>query len=446
MSAQLSIFVRNKFKIMKNAIAVLVSLLSFAAFGQDFHRCYTHEAMLEQEERTSGYIGRVDDIFERAKHFESQDREDVYTIPVVVHIVYNTEEENLADSVIFNQIESLNADYRRLNEDAENVRDTFNTIVGDTFIGFQLASFDPSGNPTNGITRTNTDIESFFSLAMSPAEGVKLTSEGGIDPWDQSRYLNIWVCDMSVFGTVFLLGYATPPDGLPHWPEGATDGLADGVVVQYEAFGSNNPNPLIAGGAEIDVRGRTTTHEVGHYLGLRHIWGDGDCLEQDGVDDTPNAEDQSGSCDLEKNTCLDDIADLGDLPDMVENYMDYSPETCQNSFTLGQVGIMRGVLEIERFDLVNDNPALGINSDQLKLANFKLYPNPSTGTVQFSVTNSDENGISRIEVLSETGQFVQSMQLSAGTSSTEIEGLPRGIYFVRLTNETGIRTEKLVIL
>lgn len=431
---------------MKNAIVVLISLLSFTAFGQDFHRCYSHEALLEQEEKTPGYIGRVDEIFERAKHFESQDREDVYTIPVVVHIVYNTDAENLPDSVIYNQIAGLNADYRRLNEDAGNVRDTFNTIVGDTFIGFELAAFDPSGNPTNGITRTNSDVESFFSLEMSPAEGVKSTANGGIDPWDQSRYLNIWVCDMSVFGTVFLLGYATPPDGLPHWPEGAIDGLADGVVVQYEAFGSNNPNPLIAGGEEIDVRGRTTTHEVGHYLGLRHIWGDGDCTEQDGVDDTPNAEDQSGSCDLVKNTCVDDIADLGDLPDMVENYMDYSPETCQNSFTLGQVGIMRGVLEIDRFDLVNDNPALSINSDQLVVSDFKLFPNPSSGIVQFSATNLDESLITRIEVLNETGQSVQAWQLPLGTLSTEIEGLPKGIYFVRMTNEIGIRTEKLVIL
>ncbi len=431
---------------MKHAITVLLGLLAFNSFGQDFHRCYTHEAILDQEEKTPGYIDRVNEIFERAKHTHGQDREDLYTIPVVVHIVYNTEAENLADSVVFNQIASLNADYRRLNEDADNVRDTFNTIVGDTFIGFELAAFDPEGNPTNGITRTSTDVESFFSIDMSPAEAVKSTADGGIDPWDQSRYLNIWVCDMSVFGTVFLLGYATPPDGLPHWPEDATSGLADGVVVQYEAFGSNNPNPLVAGGEEIDVRGRTTTHEVGHYLGLRHIWGDGDCTEQDGVDDTPNAEDQSGSCDLEKNTCVDDIADLGDLPDMVENYMDYSPETCQNSFTLGQVGIMRGVLEIERYDLVNDNPALSINSNSGNEATFKLYPNPSTGAVQFTIYNEVENQAAQIEVLSETGQFVQTVTLAAGTQSAVIEGLSKGIYFVRLSNESGIRTEKLVIL
>lgn len=431
---------------MKHTFAILIGLISFTSIGQDFHRCYTHEAMLEQEEKTPGYIGRVNDIFERAKHFESQDREDVYTIPVVVHIVYNTEAENLADSVVMNQIASLNADYRRLNEDAENVRDTFNTVVGDTFIGFELASFDPAGNPTNGITRTSTDVESFFSFETSPAEGVKLTSEGGIDPWDQSRYLNIWVCDMSVFGTVFLLGYATPPDGLPHWPEGATDGLADGVVVQFEAFGSNNPNPLIAGGSEIDVRGRTTTHEVGHYLGLRHIWGDGDCAEQDGVDDTPNAEDQSGSCDLEKNTCVDDIADLGDLPDMVENYMDYSPETCQNSFTLGQVGIMRGVLEIERYDLVNDNPALSINTNIANESNFRLYPNPSKGTVQLTYFNAVENQSAQVDVISETGQTIQTVSLPIGTQSTTIDGLSKGIYFVRFSNEEGIKTEKLVIL
>jgi len=355
----------------------------------------------------------------------------------------------LPDSVIFNQIESLNADFRRLNEDADNLRDTFNTVVGDSFISFQLASVDPEGNPTTGITRTNTDVTSFFSLDMSPAEGVKSSADGGIDPWDQDRYLNIWVCDMSVFGTVFLLGYATPPDGLPHWPADAVEGLSDGVVMQYEAFGSNNPNPLIAGGEEIDVRGRTTTHEVGHYLGLRHIWGDGDCAEEDGVDDTPNAVDQSNQdCDTDKNTCVDAIGELGDLPDMVENYMDYSAETCQNSFTLGQIDIMRGVLEVERFDLVNDNPALSLAENALlNQNNFKLYPNPSNGAVQISFTVNDEmiTDSRVIEVLSETGQVFQQISLLAGENQVTIEGLAKGFYLVRIANTEATRTEKLII-
>lgn len=434
---------------MKNIFVLLVISFSFSAIAQDFHRCYTHEALMQEEAEHPGYLTQVNEIFERAKLVSSYDRAEVYTIPVVVHVVFNTPEENLADSVIFNQIESLNADFRRLNEDAENLRDTFNTIVGDSFIEFKLAEFDPDGNPTTGITRTFTEEETFFSFDMAPAEGVKSSAEGGIDPWDQERYLNIWVCDMSVFGSVFLLGYATPPDGLPHWPDDATAGLGDGVVMQYEAFGSNNPNPLIAGGEEIDVRGRTTTHEVGHYLGLRHIWGDGDCAEQDGVDDTPNAEDQSNQdCDADKNTCVDDIADLGDLPDMIENYMDYSAETCQNSFTLGQIDIMRGVLEIERFDLVNENPALSIyENGMLAEPAIVLYPNPSNGAVQISFANQNvpQNESLLIEVLSETGQVVQQIWVSTQNATVEITDLAKGFYLVRLANVEGTKTEKLII-
>ncbi len=429
---------------MKLFSTLFIALLGLSSYSQDFHRCYTHEAMMAQEEKTPGYLASVNEAFERAKHTGSQDRSEVLTIPVVVHIVYNTAAENLADSVIFNQIATLNEDYRRLNADADNLRDTFNTIVGDTFIEFQLASVDPDGNPTTGITRTNSDITSFFSLALSPAEGVKQTAEGGIDAWDPSRYLNIWVCDMSVFETVFLLGYATPPSGLPHWPEGATDGLADGVVIQYQAFGSNNPNPLIAGGGAIDVRGRTATHEVGHYLGLRHIWGDGDCAEQDGVDDTPNAVDQSGSCALEANTCVDDIAGLGDLPDMVENYMDYSPETCQNSFTLGQVAIMRGVLEVQRIDLVTDNPALGIRNDTRMESNFAIYPNPAND--QFTLSFAANDLSKTVKVYTETGQLVLTEKIQAGTSSLTIDLLKKGMYVVEISSDETIETKRLVVL
>lgn len=425
-------------------LALFASLFSMVyTYGQDFHRCYTHEAMLETEVKYPGYINGVNELFERAKNYESQNREDVYTIPVVVHIVYNTIEENLPDSVVYNQIESLNADYRRLNADAADTRDAFATIVGDTFIGFELASVDPEGNPTTGITRTETDEDSFLTFgALQPAEGVKSTLNGGIDPWDQSRYLNIWVCDMSLFGTVFLLGYATPPNGLDHWPDGAVDGLGDGVVIQYEAFGSNNPNPLDIGGDFLDVRGRTATHEVGHYLGLRHIWGDGDCAEQDGVDDTPNAEAQSDQdCDFTKNTCVDDIADLGDLPDMVENYMDYSAETCQNAFTKGQVDLMRGILEIERFDLVNDNPALGIKKQENN-AGFSIYPNPSEGSFSIDLAGYEDVIIS---VYSETGQLVQNYTQQKGFASVEITGLESGFYMLQLKTKENAFLEKVIV-
>ena len=185
---------------------------------------------------------------------------------------------------MINQLNILNADFGRLNADTTNMRDTFQTVVGDSFIRFELADIDPDGNPTTGITHTYTDETSFLSFGGGGgiAEGVKSNAEGGIDPWDQDHYLNIWICDMSFAGTPFVLGYATPPDGLPHWPVGSTDGMSDGVVLQYEFVGSNNPNPVDLGGGPLEILGRTATHEVGHYLGLRHIWGDGDCTAKMG--------------------------------------------------------------------------------------------------------------------------------------------------------------------
>lgn len=424
---------------MKKLYTLGLVLSSAMSFGQEIHRCYTHESMQAYEESHPGYLSSVNEVFERAKYHESSgDRSTVYTIPVVVHIVYNTPEENLADSVIFKQIETLNEDFRRLNADTVNTRDTFQTIVGDSFIQFELATVDPDGNPTNGITRTSTATESFLSFTGGGvAEDVKTTSTGGIDPWDQDRYLNIWVCDMSFLGTPFVLGYATPPDGLPHWPAGSTDGMSDGVVIQYEVFGANNPNTIPG----FDIMGRTTTHEVGHYLGLRHIWGDGDCTQQDGVDDTPNADDQSNQdCDFAKNTCVDAIGTLGDLPDMVENYMDYSAETCQNSFTNGQIEIMRGVLETQRIDLITFGDVM--NATTPNSISWTVYPNPSSdGIVTVEGTFSSS---ATIEVYNESGSLITSQAIQ---NSKEIITLNQaGVFFIRVIDEATIETRRIVVV
>lgn len=425
---------------MKYLVSIIALFAAVSGISQQYKGCGTHQAMLEYEAEHPGYLAGVNEIFERAKQHEGQDRTTVYTIPVVVHIVFNTPEEDLPDSVIFNQIERLNEDYRRLNVDTVNTRDTFLTIVGDSYIEFQLATVDPWGNPTTGITRTYTTVESFLGVGGTPAEGVKSTANGGIDPWDQNYYLNIWVCDMSLFGMPFLLGYATPPDGLPNWPTGSTNGMSDGVVIQYEAFGANNPNVLDLGGGAIDVQGRTAVHEIGHYLGLRHIWADGDCSEEDGVDDTPNAVDQSNQdCNFANNTCVDNIGVLGDLPDMVENYMDYSAETCQNSFTLGQIDLMRGVLETERIDLINGNPAVGIQESPADF--FTVYPNPSQGQV---ILKDLPEGYKMIRIYNETGQLV--LELNSADQFIELQLENAGVYVVTVQAEEKVLTQRLIIL
>jgi hypothetical protein len=425
-------------KLLTSALLVIVATGSAIAQTVEIPRCATPTAIEYQESLTPGYKQLVENSFLEAKNY-SQNNESksnpLYTIPVVVHIVHNTPEQNLPDSVIHNQIQVLNEDYGRGNADTVNMRTDFDIVKGNPRIHFQLAQIDPDGFPTTGITRTNTSLNTFGSFGiitgdMSDLERVKSTADGGIDPWDQSRYMNIWVCNMSVdvFGqeVTALLGYATPPAGLPNWPPGSTGSLSDGVVIQYQAFGRNNPNPLDAGAGPIDVRGRTPVHEVGHYLGLRHIWGDGDCNEQDGIDDTPNADAESQQdCDQNKNTCTDNIQGV-DLPDMIENYMDYSAETCQNSFTQGQVDLMHGVLELQRYDLVHNNPA---SLNTLTGVNYTVYPNPAEELINI-------DGLSN-EKVSVINLFGQTVIEEDNTNELKITGLSEGTYLLKISKENG---------
>lgn len=442
--------------ITKIVTIFLCVLAAFKLTAQEveFVRCASPQAIEYQNNITPGYSEQVNSIFEQAKQWYNENgrNRNLYTIPVVVHVVYNTPEQNLHDSVIFNQIENLNKDFNRLNDDAGNLRPLFNPIVGAADIEFQLAMVDSDGNPTNGIIRRETSATTFGSLAaflgdFTDLEKVKSTADGGSDPWNQNEYLNIWICNMSVnvFGTetTALLGYATPPDGLPHWPAGAVDGLSDGVVIQYQCFGSNNPNPLPnpdGSGDFIEVLGRTVTHEVGHYLGLRHIWGDGGCAAQDGVDDTPNATGQSNfDCDDTKNTCVDAIPELGgDAPDMIENFMDYSAESCQNSFTLGQIGIMVTVLEIFRPDLGDGNP-LSIHEKEVSTS---IYPNPFSDEFTIEIENEKAD---IIILLTLDGKEVFSSKFSGNHMVIDTRNLNVGVYIVKiLSNSTTVLTHKII--
>jgi hypothetical protein len=239
----------------------------------------------------------------------------VYTIPVVFHVVYANTTENIPDQRLLDQLEVLNEDFRKLNSDASLVPSIWQGIAADAEIEFCLASVDPQGNPTTGITRTSTTVSTFGTN-----DNMKFNSSGGKDIWDRNRYLNIWVCDL---GTG-LLGYAQFPGG---------SASTDGVVLNYRytgTTGSQAPYNL----------GRTATHEVGHWLNLRHIWGDALC-GSDLVSDTPTAEESNGGCPNHPHNvggCSGNTSG-----EMFMNYMDYTEDDCLYMFTNGQKTRMRNL-------------------------------------------------------------------------------------------------------
>ena len=235
--------------------------------------------------------------------------EGVVTIPVVVHVLYSNAAQNISDAQIMSQIDVLNEDFRRTNSDADNTW----SQAADTEIEFCLAGSDPLGNPTDGILRVPTSVTAFGTN-----DGMKSSASGGSDAWPASSYLNIWVCNIG--GGI--LGYAQFPGGSPS---------TDGVVCGYQYFGTTGTAT-----APFNL-GRTTTHEVGHWLNLRHIWGDGGCGADDFVSDTPKSGGANYGCQVGSSSC--------GSTDMVENYMDYSDDACMNLYTVGQKNRMRALFE-----------------------------------------------------------------------------------------------------
>lgn len=423
---------------MKHFFTSLFLLAGLALNAQTIQRCATHDVYLHNAAQYPAYGEAVQNTYQAISNWVAnnggQKSGGVYQIPVVVHVVYLTPDQNLPDSLIYSQIAVLNEDYRRMNADTINTRAEFLPVAADAEIEFYLATTDPDGNSTNGITRT-AGTPSFGTYTPFD-DNVKFDSLGGKNAWPTNKYLNIWVCDL-VFG-FGILGYAYPPIGnVPNWNIG--DAPADpgkqGVVIHYPVFGRNNP--LAVSPLDIVNRGRTATHEVGHFLGLRHIWGDGDCSMDDGIADTPPAaSDAQQICDWTKNTCTESPGP--ELPDNIENYMDYAADSCMNMFTQGQVNAMRYVLEDFRQELVG--LPVSLQSTSVVAGLIGLFPNPAKDYIQITTLSADVEIAQPITIVDVHGRTC----LTSVSKSVDISSLSEGMYWARIKTNRGEVIRKFI--
>ena len=298
-------------KIFSLLIAAFL-LLAGRAQAQQHRSCGANEVLLRQLQEDPSLLQRREAIEAHTNQFVQSGAQDraVVTIPVVVHVVWNTTAQNVSDAQIQSQLTVLNADFRKLNSDIGNLPAAFTSLAADCELNFCLATQTPGGAATTGIERRQTTLTSFGTN-----DNMKFFSSGGLDAWDASKYLNIWVCNLS--GGI--LGYAQFPGG---------PASTDGIVITFTGFGT-------MGSAQAPFnKGRTGTHEVGHWANLYHIWGDDGtgCTGSDDCADTPNQADENYGCPVFPQVSCSN----GPNGDLFMNYMDYTDDACMYMFTNGQ--------------------------------------------------------------------------------------------------------------
>ena len=374
---------------MKKIFLFLLLALPVFAFAQ--RNCGTMEhyerAVQENPSYELNQIEIENFTNEFLSHNSGLDRA-VVTIPVVVHVVYNTTAENISDAQILTQIDVLNKDFAKMNADAANTPSVF--TAANTDIQFCLATVDPTGAATSGITRTSTT-----TTAFSTNDAMKNNATGGKSAWDASKYLNLWVCDIS--GGI--LGYAQFPGG---------SAATDGVVIDYQYFGTIGTST-----APYNL-GRTATHEVGHWLNLRHIWGDATC-GTDQVADTPTHNTANYGCPTypHLSTCA------GTPVEMTMNYMDYTDDACMYMFSAGQASRMQALF------------ATGGARTGLLSSNGCGTPVPVLCGVPASLTSSaitTTNAVVSWGAVSGATSYTLQYKLSTATTWTTVSGLTTTSY------------------
>lgn len=314
-------------------LSTILLLLSATFVHAQERKCNTMENLERLKAQDSQLELRMNDIETFTQNYvrnNALQQRAVITIPVVFHVLYNTTAQNISDAQINAQIAQLNADFRKLNSDFGSVPSVFQGVAADCEVQFCLAQRTPAGVATTGIERKSTTITGWGSN-----DACKSTSTGGLNAWDATKYLNIWTVNFNNG----LLGYAQFPGG---------SASTDGVVLQYNSVGSlASPTSYTPYN-----KGRTATHEVGHWLNLRHIWGDANC-GSDLVSDTPTQQTSNYGCpSFPHTTCSN-----GANGDMFMNYMDYVDDGCMQMFTAGQKARMQALFATggARVGLVTSN-------------------------------------------------------------------------------------------
>ncbi|MEO6731008.1 MAG: M43 family zinc metalloprotease [Ferruginibacter sp.] len=360
---------------------------------------------------------------------------EIIFIPVVIHLLYKNAAENISDAQIKSQLDVLNKDFNMLNSDRANTPQAFKGLAGDAKIQFCLARVDTEGRSTSGIDRKYTNQDLFTT-----DDEMKMVNKGGAASWDSKRYLNIWVCRLSSRS----LGYATPPGA-------AAD--VDGIVMAYDVFGTTGTLRAPFN------KGRTATHEVAHWLGLIHIWGDASCGD-DHVADTPPQQSYNFGCPTfpKVSNCSKD-----NNGDMFMNFMDFSDDACMNMFTKGQVKRMRALfaqgnlrnsfLSSSACDsLVSEAaplPALPVSEEVVKLpavslASLKVYPNPVNGVTTIECKGATELTAKTLRIFNGLGINIFTTRLIRERTTINLSNLKPGIYIAQIGDGQDKSTLKII--
>ena len=339
-------------------------------------------------------------------------------IPVVVHVIYRLDAQNISDEQIQSQIDALNKDYRANNWDTMLVPSVCKHLIADCEIEFVLANRDINGKIHSGITRTQTSVVDICKLG---GDVYYNSIKGGHDIWDRNSYLNFWVCELE--GSLY--GFSTLPGAAKE---------SDGIVIDWESFGT------IGTAKYPSDKGRTCTHEVGHWLNLKHIFGTTVCGD-DMVPDTPLQEKENYGCPSFPK--ISSMCGNGPDGDMFMNYMDYTQDKCMYMFTKGQKTRMLSTLLGARASLASSKGYNGVNS--VVRPSFSIGPNPANLAL---IVNSDQaEEINTIRLFSISGQEVYSSagRIPKDSHSIDLRDVDNGIYILGISTPSGTYSEKIIV-
>jgi len=331
----------------------------------------------------------------------------IITIPVVVHVLYHFPTENISDDLVRTQIAALSRDYRKQNADTSKIPPYFKSLAADCHIEFQLATADPKGRATSGIVHKYTPVTKW-----STDDEIKSSAAMGDDAWDANSYLNIWVGTLDRF-----LGYSSMPGGPSE---------KDGVVISNTAIGITHSG--------LYGEGRTAVHEVGHWLGLRHLWGDAFCGD-DSIADTPKQQTFTNGC----PTGIHISCDNGPYGDMYMDYMDFTDDACLLMFTEGQKERMLALFEPggARYPILASKGLSAPTTEQIPPADnspqwlqVKIYPNPAHANLIVNM-EVDPRWLGKdLLIWNDLGQLKIRKVIDATVQNIDISNLKPGIYFL----------------